>query len=148
MGLDTFQHNTVDSGIGSCYIREFIGLPVTLKLIRCCEVMFEMSKVLFWRDSSEMFMQLSVAHKQTGGCNCFPNCLFEQWLTQLVLGLCLLQYHCLTVAPHLCDYFKLTLAVNYICICNVSASMISLLCLHTLTMALPSVSHHSPPLVQ
>lgn len=39
------------------------------------------------------FAQLSVTHEQAGGCNCFPNCLFEQWLTQLVLGLCLLQYH-------------------------------------------------------
>lgn len=77
------------------------------------------------KEDLDIFKRLSVAHEQTGDCNCFPNCLFEQWLTQLVLGLCLLQYQCLTVATHLNEYFKLTLAVNYICICNVSASVIS-----------------------
>lgn len=68
-----------------------------------------------------IFTHLSVTHKQIIACNCFSNCLFKEWPAQLVLGLCFLQYHSLPVAPRLHEYFKLTLAVNYICICNMSA---------------------------
>lgn len=97
-------------------------LPIMPELIRCCEVLFE--KICHWIWIF-IFKQLSVSYEQTGDYNCFPNCLFEQWPTQLVLRLCFSHYHCLTVATYLYEFFKLTLAFNYICICNMSASMIS-----------------------
>lgn len=67
----------------------------------------------------------SVRYERSGDYNCFPNCLFEQQPSQLVLGLCFLQYHCPTHAACLYEFFKPALAFNYICIYKVSASVIS-----------------------
>lgn len=67
----------------------------------------------------------SVHYEQCRDYNCFPNCLFEQQPSQLVLGLRFLQYHCPTLAACLYEFFKPALAFNYICIYKVSASVIS-----------------------
>lgn len=67
----------------------------------------------------------SARYERSGDYNCFPNCLFEQQPSQLVLGLCFLQYHCPTLAACLYEFFKPALAFNYICIYKVSASVIS-----------------------
>lgn len=69
---------------------------------------------------SDVFAWLSGAREQTRDCNCFPNCLFERRLTQLVWGLSSLQDRCLTypreyLSPPSC----------YICVCDVSVSVIS-----------------------
>lgn len=80
------------SRIGSCNICAFIAYLWCRNWLGVVKSCLKKSKPPFWQDSSEdldIFTRLSVAHKQTGDCNCFPNCLFEQWLTQLVLGLCL-----------------------------------------------------------
>lgn len=99
--------------------------PVMWGLIRCRQVMFK-------KGSSEdlnIFRRLSGAREQTEDCNCFPNCLFERRLTQLVWGLCSLQDRCLTTGTYRHEYFRLPF--SYIRVCNVSASLISSLCLRS-----------------
>lgn len=93
--------------------------PVMWGVIRCHQVMFKKGS----SEDLDIFRLLSGACEQTEDCNCFPNCLFERRLTQLVWGLCSLQDRCLTTAPYRREYFKLPF--RYIPVCNVSAGVIS-----------------------
>lgn len=93
--------------------------PVMWGLIRCRQVMFKKGS----SEDFDTFRRLSGAREQTENCNCFPNCLFERRLTQLVWGLCSLQDRCLTTATYQHEYFRR--AFGYIRVCNVSASVIS-----------------------
>lgn len=93
--------------------------PVMWGLIRCRQVMFKKGS----SEDLDIFRRLSGAREQTENCNCFPNCLFERRLTQLVWGLCSLQDGCLTTPTYRHEYFRL--ALRYTRVCDVSASVIS-----------------------